>query len=153
MSIKTIFILMDVFDVDAPLDKVNMLEDKQRKYIPEFVRNKNYVIMKSVRRNGMSPMEVNRQWDGIVNLLRKEQVQGIVVSNMRAVARDLPDAYRKIGQVVEEGGLRPPVIVSCDKSNHKFGTQVTVVPLSSKIKQNPVHIVISPEDVSWYWLN
>ena len=96
---------IEYLSVDAPLDKVNMLEDKQRKYIREFVRNKNYVIVKSVRRNGMSPMEVNRQWDGIVNLLRKEQVQGIVVSNMRAVARDLPDAYRKIGQVVEAGGI------------------------------------------------
>ena len=52
-----------------------------------------------------------------------------------------------------EGGLRPAVIVSCDKSNHKFAPQVTVVPLSSKIKQNPVHIVISPEDVSGYGIN
>ena len=51
-----------------------------------------------------------------------------------------------------EGGLRPCVVVSCDKSNHAGAPQITVCPLSSKLKQIPVHVQIRPEDVNGYSL-
>ncbi len=51
-----------------------------------------------------------------------------------------------------EGGLRPCVVVSCDESNHNRAPQITVCPLSSKIKKNPVHVVIEPHDVTGYHL-
>lgn len=51
-----------------------------------------------------------------------------------------------------EGGLRPCVVVSCDESNHSRAPQITVCPLSSKLKKNPVHVVINPLDVSGYHL-
>ena len=51
-----------------------------------------------------------------------------------------------------EGGLRPCVVVSCDKSNHAGAPQITVCPLSSKLKQIPVHVQIRPEDVVGYSL-
>ena len=51
-----------------------------------------------------------------------------------------------------EGGLRPCVVVSCDKSNHGRSPQITVCPLSSKLKQIPVHVQIRPEDVKGYSL-
>lgn len=49
-----------------------------------------------------------------------------------------------------EGGIRPGVIVSCDKSNHEHAPQVCVVPLSTKLRDNPVHVQIGPDDVNGY---
>lgn len=51
-----------------------------------------------------------------------------------------------------EGGIRPSVIVSCDASNHGGAPMVTVCPLSSKLKDIPVHVQIKPEDVKGYRL-
>ncbi len=51
-----------------------------------------------------------------------------------------------------EGGIRPGVIISCDASNHNGAPQVSIVPLSSKLKDIPVHVIIKPEDVRGYGL-
>jgi len=51
-----------------------------------------------------------------------------------------------------ESGLRPCVVVSCDKSNHSGAPQITVCPLSSKLKKIPVHVQIKPNDVKGYSL-
>ena len=51
-----------------------------------------------------------------------------------------------------EGGVRPGVIISCDASNHNGAPQVSIVPLSSKLKNIPVHVIIKPEDVRGYRL-
>lgn len=51
-----------------------------------------------------------------------------------------------------EGGVRPAVIVSCDASNHEHAPQISVVPLSTKLKDIPVHVQIKPEDVRGYGL-
>ena len=71
------------------------------------------------------------------------------------------ESYRR-GQVVfadlgysdegVQGGIRPCVIVSCDKSNHFKAPQITVCPLSSKIKENKVHVQLHPLDVNGYHL-
>ena len=51
-----------------------------------------------------------------------------------------------------EGGIRPCVVVSCNESNHSGAPQITVCPLSSKLKNIPVHVQITPEDVKGYSL-
>ena len=51
-----------------------------------------------------------------------------------------------------EGGIRPGIVVSCDASNHRGAPQISVVPLSSKIKDNPVHVVIEPSSIRGYAL-
>ena len=51
-----------------------------------------------------------------------------------------------------EGGIRPCVVVSCNESNHSGAPQITVCPLSSKLKNIPVHVLIKPEDVKGYSL-
>ena len=51
-----------------------------------------------------------------------------------------------------EGGIRPAIIVSCDASNHEHAPQISVVPLSTKLKDIPVHVIIEPEDVRGYRL-
>ena len=51
-----------------------------------------------------------------------------------------------------EGGVRPCVVVSCNESNHSGAPQITVCPLSSKLKKIPVHVQIKPEEVKGYSL-
>lgn len=51
-----------------------------------------------------------------------------------------------------EEGLRPCVVVSCNESNHCGAPQITVCPLSSKLKKIPVHVQIKPQDVKGYSL-
>ena len=88
-----------------------MLEDKQSRYIREYVANKEYRIVGTMRRHGFSQRDVNRQWEVIVTKIRKKQLHGVVVANMAAISEDLPDAYKKVGQIVEAGG----VIVTVDE--------------------------------------
>ncbi len=62
--------------------------------------------------------------------------------------------YADLGRKPEgvEGGLRPVVIVSCDRSNHARAPQVTVVPLTKKLKNIPVHVIVYPGDIEGYAL-
>lgn len=107
---RKIFECIEYLSVEAPLNKVDYLEDKQSKYIREYVRNKEYMIVGTERRHGFSQGDVNRQWARIVEMIRRGKVQGIVVANMAAVAADVPDAFYKVGQVIEAGGI----VVSVD---------------------------------------
>ena len=102
---------IEYLSVEAPLEKVTMLENKQSRYIREYVANKEYRIVGTMRRNGFSQRDVNRQWEEIVAKIRKKQLHGVVVANMAAISEDLPDAYKKVGQIVEAGG----VIVTVDE--------------------------------------
>lgn len=52
-----------------------------------------------------------------------------------------------------EGGVRPGIVISCDASNHDGGPQLSIVPLSSKLKDIPVHVVINPNDVRGYGIS
>lgn len=46
-----------------------------------------------------------------------------------------------------QSGVRVGVVVSCDASNHNGAPQVSVVPLTSKLKDIPVHVQLAPSDV------
>ena len=91
---------IEYLSVQAPLEKVNMLEDKQSKYIHEFVKRKEYSIVGKMRRNGFSQRDVDRQWNQIVNMIRKKQISGVVVANMAAISSSV-----KVGLVIEAGGI------------------------------------------------
>lgn len=103
--VRKIYDFLEYLSVEAPLNKVNRLENKQSRYIREYVKNKNYRIVGSMRRNGSSQWDVDRQWKKIVSLISKKQIDGVVIANMAVVACDLPDAYRKVGQIIEAGGM------------------------------------------------
>ena len=109
--VRKIYDFLEYLSVEAPLNKVNRLEDKQSRYIREYVKNKNYRIVGSMRRNGSSQWDVDRQWKKIVSMISKKQIDGVVIANMAVVACDLPDAYRKVGQIIEAGGM----IVTADE--------------------------------------
>jgi mRNA interferase MazF len=51
-----------------------------------------------------------------------------------------------------QSGIRPAVIVSADAGNRGRAPQISVVPLSSKLKEIPVHVKIEPADVRGYGL-
>ena len=104
--------------MDAPFDKVDYLEDKQSKCINEYVRNKEYSIVGKVRRHGFSQPSIDKQWDKIVNMIRKKQINGVVLVNMNLVSKDIPDAFYKIGQVTAAGGV--VVTVSQGKLDFKL---------------------------------
>lgn len=44
-------------------------------------------------------------------------------------------------------------MVSCDASNHGGAPQISVVPLSSKLKDNPVHVIVEPSEIRGYALS
>lgn len=102
---------IEYLSVEAPLDKVEYLENKQSKYIREYAKNKEYRIVGTERRHGFSQNDVNRQWQNIVNLIRKKRVDGVIIANMASVAVSIPDAFYKVGQVVDAGG----VVVTVDE--------------------------------------
>ena len=96
---------IEYLSVQAPLEKVNMLEDKQSRYIHDFVKRSEFHIVGKIRRNGFSQRDVDRQWMQIVNMIRKKQISGVVVANMAAVSSSLADAYYKVGLIIEAGGV------------------------------------------------
>ena len=96
---------IEYLSVQAPLEKVNMLEDKQSRYIHDFSKRSEFHIVGKIRRNGFSQRDVDRQWMQIVNMIRKKQISGVVVANMAAVSSSLADAYYKVGLIIEAGGV------------------------------------------------
>lgn len=96
---------IEYLSVQAPLEKVNMLEDKQSRYIHDFAKRSEFHIVGKIRRNGFSQRDVDRQWMQIVNMIRKKQISGVVVANMAAVSSSLADAYYKVGLIIEAGGV------------------------------------------------
>lgn len=102
---RKVFDCIEYLSVEAPLEKVDFLEDKQSKYIREYVKNKEYSIVGTERRHGFSQGDVNRQWATIVKLIRDKRVDGVVVSNMAAVSDSVPDAFYKVGQIIDAGGI------------------------------------------------
>ena len=102
---RKIFDCIEYLAVEAPLEKVDFLEDKQSKYIREYVKNKEYSIVGTERRHGFSQGDVNRQWAAIVKLIRDKRVDGVVVANMAAVSNSVPDAFYKVGQIIDAGGI------------------------------------------------
>lgn len=102
---RKVFDCIEYLSVEAPLEKVDYLEDKQSKYIREYVKNKEYSIVGTERRHGFSQGDVNRQWAAIVKLIRDKRVDGVVVSNMAAVSDSVSDAFYKVGQIIDAGGI------------------------------------------------
>ena len=47
-----------------------------------------------------------------------------------------------------QGGIRPSVVVSRNESNHSYAPQITVCPLSSKLKDKRVHVRLQKNDVN-----
>lgn len=90
--------------VEAELDKVDRLEDKQLKYIKEYAKAHNILIVGVIRRHGFSMNDVFRNFRQIAHLIGKKRVEGVIVAGMQYVSSDLEDAYYKVGMIKAAGG-------------------------------------------------
>ena len=90
--------------VEAELDKVDRLEDKQLKYIKEYAKAHNILIVGVMRRHGFSMNDVFKNFRQIAHLIGKKRVEGVIVAGMQYVSSDLEDAYYKIGMIKAAGG-------------------------------------------------
>ena len=88
-------------------------EEKQERYIRNFVKNQDIEIVGVVRRNGLGQADLNRQFDKITQLIRQKRAEGVIVVNMMAISTDIPDAYYKVGKIIDAGGI----IMTVDEGN------------------------------------
>ncbi len=93
------------------LDSLESKERRQERYIREYAKANNIKIVGVVRRNGLSQRDVNRQFESILALIRKNQVKGLIIANMDAISIDTVDAYTKVGKIHSANG----VIVTVDE--------------------------------------
>ena len=89
---------------DEPF-RIATSENKQLRYMYEYAKAHNLKISKVLRRNGMSQEVVNRHWKKMIASITKDEAEGIFLVNMQAVSLSVADAYLKVGQVSEAGGV------------------------------------------------
>lgn len=80
-------------------------EAKQLRYLSEYAKAHNISICSVVRRNGMGQAFVNEQWKKMVYEIQQGKADGILIVNTEAVSSSVPDAFYKLGQVYEVGGM------------------------------------------------
>ena len=90
--------------VVADLDKVDRLEDKQLKYIREYAKAHNILIVGIMRRHGFAMYDVLRNFKNIASLIGKKRVDGVIAAGMKYVSSDIEDAYYKVGIIKAAGG-------------------------------------------------
>lgn len=181
-------------------------EQKQYRYIMEYARAHNIHIVKVFHRDVAAQAVIDHHYAQMVEMVRKGKADGIIVASMMCIARDIPDAFKKIGQLKVAGGVmvsvddgddldmdikevesmdinirrnavdkvmeifrgdviyavlngvpkssvqngeRPCIVLSNNKSNH-YSTILNVYPLTHKLKHNPVHVIVNPDEVRGY---
>lgn len=97
-------------------------ERKQERYIREYAKAHNIDIVGIYHRNGFGQNDVNRQFEEIVQIIRKKRVEGVIIANMMAISSDIPDAYYKVGKICAVGG----VIVTVDEGRLALGIKENV---------------------------
>lgn len=83
---------------------VEQQEKKQLKYIIGYAKVHNIEIKKVMHRNLLGQKDVDRHFAQMIAMIKKGYVNGIILSNMLAIAANIPDAYYKVGKVVDAGG-------------------------------------------------
>lgn len=91
-------------------------EKKQRRYVMDYNKAHGVNVVKTLHRDVAGQAGVNRDFAKMVEMIRRKQAQGIVVANMKCIASSLPDAYYKIGMVVQAGGK----MITVDDDNDLF---------------------------------
>jgi len=96
---------------EGDLFHTEIREKKQLRYLSEYAKAHNISICTIVRRNGMGQAVVNGHWKTMEKMIEQGKADGILIVNMEAVSSSVPDAFYKIGQVHEAGG----VVVTVDE--------------------------------------
>lgn len=80
-------------------------ENRQLRYLQDYARAHGLDICRVIRRNGMGQAMVNEHWKHIAELIRQGVVDGVLIVNTEAVSVGVPDAFYKVGQIYETGGI------------------------------------------------
>ncbi len=87
------------------VDKAEIFENRQLKYICEYARAHNIDVVEIERRNAFGMNNVNRQFRLLASLIRQKRVDGVIITNMASVSANMEDAYRKVGMIRAAGGV------------------------------------------------
>jgi len=85
--------------------KLDFLEKRQEMYLRNYAKAKHIVIADVVYSRGMGQMEINRQFNQIVDLIRRRKADGVIAVNILSISSNLSDAYSKVGKVRAAGGV------------------------------------------------
>ena len=85
--------------------KLDFLEKRQEMYIRNYAKANHIVIADVVYSRGMGQMEINRQFNQIIDLIRRRKADGVLVVNILSISSNLSDAYSKVGKVRAAGGV------------------------------------------------
>ena len=88
----------------ADEDTVDRKEQKQLRYIREYAKAHQLQIVKVFHRSILGQMDTNRHYQNIVKRIQSEEAEAILLANMGMISQSLPDAYGKVGQMLEAGG-------------------------------------------------
>lgn len=80
-------------------------ENRQLRYLQDYARARDIDICRVIRRNGMGQVMVNEHWKYMTELTEKGLVEGVLIVNTEAVSVSVPDAFYKVGQIYEAGGI------------------------------------------------
>lgn len=89
---------------DGSLYDIEKAESNQEKIIREYALNHNIKIVKVVKRNGCSICGVRKHFDAIVSLIRKKQVDGVILSRTWVLDSEIEVVYGLIGKIKGAGG-------------------------------------------------
>ena len=99
-NIRCIVYLATVADEDT----VDRKEQTQLRYIREYAKAHQLQIVKVFHRSILGQMDTNRHYQNIVKRIQSEEAEAILLANMGMISQSLPDAYGKVGQMLEAGG-------------------------------------------------
>lgn len=90
---------------EGELYSADKREKKQLQYIKDYANAHNIKIKKIFHRDIVGQNILNAHWSKMVLMVRKGMADGIIVANMQSVSSSVPDAFYKVGQIYEAGGI------------------------------------------------
>lgn len=96
---------------EGDLYRTEMSENRQFRYLQDYAKAHGIDICRVIRRNGMGQVIVNKHWEYMAAMIKKGIVDGVLIVNTEAVSSSVPDAFYKVGQIHEVGGI----VVSVDE--------------------------------------
>ena len=90
---------------DGDLYSTEKSENKQLRYLNDYATAHGIDICRVLRRNGMGQAMLNEHWKYMAELIKKGLVEGVLIANTEAVSISVADAFYKVGQIYEAGGI------------------------------------------------
>ena len=97
-------------------NNIDNKEEKQLNYITEYANAHNIKIVKIMHRSILSDMVVNKHFSKMVSMVSRKKADVILLSKVAGISKDIEDAYKKIGSVIQAGGC----IITVDEGELKL---------------------------------